>query len=48
MCKVVKKGYKITQLPIKYIPRSYEEGKKVRIRDGIKAAYVMLKYRFSD
>lgn len=46
MCKAVKKGYKLMQLPISYNPRSFMEGKKITWRDGIKAAYYMLKYRF--
>jgi len=47
MCKLVKKGHRILQLPIKYHPRSFEEGKKINWRDGLKAAWVMLKYRIA-
>ena len=46
MCKLVKKGNKIKQLPIKYNPRSFEEGKKINWKDGLVALKVMLKYRF--
>lgn len=45
MCKLVKKGHQIVQMPIKYHPRSFEEGKKISWKDGLKAAWVMLKYR---
>ena len=45
MCKVVKKKHKIIQLPIKYMPRSFDEGKKINWRDGLIAFWVMLKFR---
>lgn len=49
MCKAIKKGHKMVQLPIRFNPRSYEEGKKIATwKDGFKAAYYMLKHRFSD
>jgi len=46
MCKLVKKGHRIVQLPIKFSPRSFEEGKKINWKDGITAAKIMLKYIF--
>ena len=46
MCKLVKKGEKIIQLPIKYAPRAFEEGKKINWKDGIIACLTMIKYRF--
>lgn len=46
MCKLVKKGNKIVQLPIKYSPRAFEEGKKINWKDGIIAFMTMVKYRF--
>ena len=46
MCKLVKKGNKIMQLPTKYSPRGFEEGKKINWKDGVIAFWVMLKYRF--
>lgn len=47
MCKLVKKGHKIVQLPIKYSPRKFHEGKKINWRDGITAFLTMIKYRFA-
>lgn len=44
--KVAKKGYKIQEVPIHYFPRSFEQGKKIRARDGWKAIKTLLKYRF--
>lgn len=45
MCRLVKKGHKILQMPIKFHPRSFEEGKKINWKDGLIAAWVMIKYR---
>lgn len=44
--KVSKMGYKIKELPMNYYPRSFEEGKKMNWRDGIKALWVLIKFRF--
>jgi glycosyltransferase involved in cell wall biosynthesis len=48
MCKLAKKGHKIIQLPIKYFPRTFDEGKKISWKDGIVAFLTMLKYRISN
>ena len=34
--KIKRRGYRIVEVPISYHPRSYEEGKKIGVRDGIK------------
>ena len=47
--KLLKRGYRILEIPITTIPRSYSEGKKLNtFRDGIKALWTLLKYRFTD
>ena len=46
MCKLVRKGNKIVQLPIKYSPRAFEEGKKISWKDGIIAFKTMFRYAF--
>lgn len=46
--KLLKKGHNIAEIPIRYNARKFEEGKKITWVDGIKAAYYLLKYRFSD
>ncbi len=46
--KVIKKGYKIYEVPIHYNPRSIKEGKKIRFKDGLIAIWTLLKYRFVD
>lgn len=40
------KNLKIDEVPIKYIVRSYEEGKKIGWKDGVKALYCIVKYSF--
>lgn len=44
--KARKKGYKITELPISYYPRSENEGKKIKYRDGFEALWTLIKFRF--
>ncbi len=46
--KLIKKGYKIIEIPITYNSRSFQEGKKITVIDGIKAFYYLIKYRFTD
>ncbi|MDO8486993.1 MAG: glycosyltransferase family 2 protein [Candidatus Curtissbacteria bacterium] len=47
-CKLLKKGLKIVEIPIAYKSRSYQEGKKIGIKDGFRAIYILLKYRFAS
>ena len=44
--KLLKKGYKITEVPISYKGRSYHEGKKITWRDGLVTLWTLVKYRF--
>lgn len=44
--KILKRKEKIIEVPTSYTPRSIEEGKKIRFRDGIEAVWTLLKYRF--
>ena len=46
--KILKKGYKITEVPIDFVARKFDEGKKITWKDGIKALYYLIKYRFND
>lgn len=47
--KVLKRGYRIYEVPISYYGREFTEGKKIRPWvDGPKALYYLLKYRFTD
>lgn len=46
--KILKKGYKIVEVPINFVGRSFKEGKKITWKDGIKALFYLIKYRFVD
>lgn len=46
--KLAKKRYKIVEVPISYHPRSREEGKKLKLSDGLEAVWTLIKYRFVD
>jgi glycosyltransferase involved in cell wall biosynthesis len=42
--KVAKNGCKVFEVGISYNGRTYEEGKKIGWRDGVRAVYAMVKY----
>ena len=44
--KISKLGYKISEIPISYKGRSYEQGKKIGIIDGFDAIKCLIKYKF--
>jgi len=46
--KLLKRGYRIYEVPISYQGREYHEGKKLTWRDGITALWTLIKYRFVD
>lgn len=46
--KILKNGYKIFEVPIEFKARKFNEGKKITWKDGIKAVYYLVKYRFAD
>lgn len=43
--KFSKLGYKIVEIPISYKGRTYKEGKKISYTDGIRALFVLIKYK---
>ena len=43
--KLLKKKYRILEIPIDYSPRNVEEGKKINWLDGVKAILTMIKYK---
>jgi len=43
--KMYRAGVKFGEAPIRYNPRSLEEGKKIRPRDGLIALWTVLRYR---
>jgi 2-polyprenyl-3-methyl-5-hydroxy-6-metoxy-1,4-benzoquinol methylase len=46
--KLAKRRARIFEAPIRYSPRSYDEGKKIRSKDGLLALIAMLKYWLID
>lgn len=46
--KILKRGYKIFEVPISVKPRGYIDGKKISWRDGFVALWTLIKYRFID
>lgn len=44
--KLLRLKYKIVEVPISYIPRHIAEGKKIRAKDGLKALWLALYWRF--
>lgn len=46
--KILKRGYKIHEVPIRVKPRGYDEGKKITWKDGFIAVWTLIKYRFVD
>ncbi len=46
--KFARGGWRIYEVPISYAGRGYAEGKKITWRDGIKAAFAIIWFRFFD
>jgi glycosyltransferase involved in cell wall biosynthesis len=46
--KIARQGVRIYEVGISYSGRTYEEGKKIGWRDGLRALYCIVRYRFFD
>jgi glycosyltransferase involved in cell wall biosynthesis len=46
--KVFKAGCKVFEVPIYYSGRDFSEGKKITWRDGFRALWTIVKFRFTD
>ncbi len=46
--QVLKKGLRITELPIGYVPRSHADGKKISWKDGVIAVYTLFEQRLKN
>lgn len=46
ICKTLRRGHKIAEVPIHYHPRLYSQGKKITWRDGAVMLWTILKWRF--
>jgi hypothetical protein len=45
--KVLRRGFRIYEVPISYAGREFDEGKKITWRDGISAIKALVRFRFS-
>lgn len=45
LAKVIKKGYHIQEVPVSYMPRKTQEGKKIRLKHAFSMLKTMLKNR---
>ena len=46
ICKSLRRGYPLVEVPIQYYPRLYSQGKKIRWGDGVVMLWTILKWRF--
>ena len=46
--KILKRHYRIFEVPITFNPRDYSQGKKIKLKDAFAAVWTLLKYRFVD
>ncbi len=46
--KVLKRHFRIYEVPIAFNPRNYSEGKKIKMKDAFAAVWTLIKYRFVD
>jgi len=46
MCKLIRKGTQIEEVPIRYVPRTYSQGKKITWRHGMVILWTILKWRW--
>jgi glycosyltransferase involved in cell wall biosynthesis len=45
MCKLLRKGARVTEVPIHYVPRTYESGKKITWRHGVVMLWTIIQWR---
>ena len=46
--KILKRKYRIYEVPITFNPRDYADGKKIKLPDAFEAVWALLKYRIMD
>ncbi|HND48558.1 MAG TPA: glycosyltransferase family 2 protein [Anaerolineales bacterium] len=46
--KILKRHYRIFEVPITFNPRDYSQGKKIKLHDAFEAVWALIKYRFVD
>jgi len=46
ICKIMRKGVHLVEVPIRYMPRTYARGKKITWRHGMIMLWTIVKWRF--
>ena len=46
--KVARRGYRVYEVPISYYGRTYDEGKKIGLKDAFSALWTIIKHRFRE
>jgi glycosyltransferase involved in cell wall biosynthesis len=46
--KILKRHFRIFEVPITFNPRDYTEGKKIKLKDAFEAVWTLFKYRFVE
>lgn len=46
ICKLLRKGVRVEEVPIRYSPRTYANGKKITWRHGLIILWTIIKWRF--
>jgi len=46
--KIAKRKIKILEVPVRYFPRTAQEGKKLGVKDGLVAVLTLIKYKFKE
>jgi len=46
VCKIMRKGAHLVEVPIRYMPRTYARGKKITWRHGMTMLWTIVKWRF--
>ena len=48
LAKVLKRNFRIFEVPITFNPRDYAQGKKIKLHDAFEAVWTLIKYRFVE
>jgi glycosyltransferase involved in cell wall biosynthesis len=46
--KILKRKFRIFEVPITFNPRDYTQGKKIKLHDAFEAVWTLIKYRFVE
>ena len=46
--KIARRGYRITELPVRYNARDWDEGKKIGMHDAFEALFCIVRYAWRD